>query len=333
MLNFIKKIKNIISKYHISSDQKIDGLVQHGQMSTMNSNYLKKLDEIKILTGRMLSNQISNNSQVASIHDAEFQVFSQYGDDGIIQYLIHNVNIENQVFIEFGVESYQEANTRFLLINNHWNGLVIDSSETHITSIKKSYVYHKYGLEAFCSFITSDNINQLIRKYIDDYKLDESIGILSIDIDGNDYWIWKSISIVDPEIVIIEFNSHFGYKFAITVPYSPNFNREKAHHSRQYWGASLRALDILAKSKGYQLVGCCRGGNNAYFVKSSKLGSVKPLSVEEAYVKAQFRDSLDQNGIPNFLDFQQRLFEIKDLPVVDIEKNITLPLKAFGSLF
>ena len=95
-----------------------------------------QVNESKILAAKALIKQIQMNGVYDNIHDVEFQVFSQFGDDGIIQYLIHNVKVENQVFIEFGVGNYVESNTRLLLINNNWKGLVIDGFQDYIDYIQ-----------------------------------------------------------------------------------------------------------------------------------------------------------------------------------------------------
>ena len=104
----------------------------------------------------MLNNQKEN---IASLDEVEFQVFSQRGEDGVIQYIINKIEIPNKVFVEFGVETYTESNTRFLLMNNNWSGLIIDGSKKNINFIKRDFIYWKYDITALESFITKDNIN------------------------------------------------------------------------------------------------------------------------------------------------------------------------------
>src|SRR5688572_5152319 len=151
----------------------------------------------KVNLGQIQSYLNNQRPSINSLHDVEFQVFSQWGDDGIIQYLINKIEITNKIFVEFGVENYRESNTRFLLINNNWSGLVIDGSKDNIDYIKKDTVTWAYDLHSKCSFITKENINQIISGFLEK-GYEKEIGILSIDIDGNDYWIWKEISVVNP---------------------------------------------------------------------------------------------------------------------------------------
>jgi hypothetical protein len=269
-----------------------------------------------LLTGRLLSEMIKNKKCINSLEEIEFKVFSQFGDDGIIQWLVNKLDIGNKTFIEFGVEDYRESNTRFLLMNNNWSGLIMDGSKKNIVRVINSEYYWKYNLTAVSEFITRENINSLITQHgVQD------CGLLHIDIDGNDYWIWKELSI-RPEIVILEYNSVFGKNRAITVPYRDDFNRTIAHFSNLYFGASLKALVQLSNDKGYAFIGCNSAGNNAYFIRRDKLcGDINELSLEEGYVESKFRESRDINKNLTFLSGKERVKLIAGLPIYNTEKN------------
>jgi hypothetical protein len=272
--------------------------------------------EAKILAAKTLIHQIAACGDLPDIKEAEFKVFSQFGEDGILQYLIRKTGIgpELRTFVEFGVETYEEANTRFLLINDNWSGLIIDGSPASIARVRESSIYWRNGLTAIAAFIDADNINQLIG----DNGFRGEIGLLSVDIDGNDYWVWDRIDIVNPVIVVAEYNSVFGADHAITVPYDPGFMRGRAHYSHLYWGASLKALSMVADRKGYALVGCNSAGNNAFFVRRDRLNSLKELTPEVAYVESKFKESRDANGQLTFLTGKQRLEGIRGMPVHDV---------------
>ena len=256
---------------------------------------------------------------VEKIEDIEFKIFSQFGDDGIIQFLTDKLEIdyEYQNFIEFGVEDYSEANTRFLLLNNNWSGLVLDSSNENIENIKKRNFFWKFELEANKCFIKKENINSIIANSNISKK---KIGILSIDIDGNDYWVWKEINVVDPLIVIIEFNSTFGFKKKVSIPYRQDFERSKAHHSNLYWGASIEALKFLAEQKGYNFLTTNSAGNNAYFIKKKILKKVN-FNLKKNIFQSKFRESRDESGKKTFINYDQRLSIIGHLEVEDVETN------------
>ncbi|SDH27969.1 hypothetical protein SAMN04488121_110115 [Chitinophaga filiformis] len=267
-----------------------------------------------LLLGTLLARQNKELPVLDNISSAEFKVFSQTGDDGIIQYLINKVYTPETTFIEFGVENYVESNTRFLLKYNNWSGLVIDGSEKSIRYIMSDDIYYQHNLKALQAFITAENINDLIGGQ----GLKGEIGLLSVDIDGNDYWVWKAIHVVDPVIVVAEYNSVFGIDRAVTVPYKPDFVREHAHYSYLYFGASLKALCVLAEEKGYAFVGSNSIGNNAYFVKKNRLGELRALSAEEGYVYSRFRESRDKKGNLNYLSGSERYECIKGLAVYNV---------------
>jgi hypothetical protein len=278
--------------------------------------------ETKQLIAKVLNNQIQSLGLLDNIQQAEYKVYSQFGDDGIIQYLVKNTEVKNKIFIEFGVENYLEANTRFLLINDNWTGLVMDSNRNNIEFIKKDNIYWKYDLTARQAFITRDNINSLITEN----GFAGEIGLLSIDIDGNDYWIWDCMNVVLPVIVVVEYNSEFGCEHAVTIPYNPRFERTKAHYSNLYFGASLKALCQLADKKGYYFVGSNSSGCNAYFVRKENIGLLNPLQPEEGYVESKFRQARDNQGNLNFISKVERLNLLKDLEVINLEKDMKVLL-------
>jgi hypothetical protein len=276
-----------------------------------------------LLLGRTLSHRSRNLPPKTALRDAEFRVFSQWGDDGIIQYLIGHVALPAETFVEFGVQDYGEANTRFLLVNDNWRGLIMDGSREFMEGVRRSDLYWRHDLVAVEAFITRENINSLIGSA----GFSGPIGILSVDIDGNDYWVWESIDTVDPAIVIAEYNSVFGARRAVSVPYDPAFRRSEAHSSHLFWGCSLPALCLLARRKGYLFVGCNSNGNNAYFVKASLAGQLKERTVEDGYVLSRFRESRDASGRLDFKAGPDRLAAIADMTVVDVEDGASIKLR------
>lgn len=269
-----------------------------------------------ILQGKILhQHNISNKEEIlADIKKAEFRVFSQWGDDGIIQFLVDYLDISNKTFIEFGVENYQEANTRFLLLNNQWKGLVLDGDVKNVNSIIHDEIYWKYDLNAVNAFITKENINDIILRN----GFEGEIGLLSIDIDGNDYWVWEAITVIDPLIVVIEYNAIFRADRSITVPYQAHFNRTQAHYSNLYFGASIQALCELAEMKGYSFIGCTSSGNNAYFVQKTRTKELVIKSPQEGFVNSFSRESRDKSGKLTYAKNDQRLELIKGEKVINV---------------
>ena len=284
------------------------------------SQILWKIEKIQESLGRIESRQISD-VDIQEAKDAEFQVYSQWGEDGIIQYLIRNIAIDHEIFVEIGVEDYTECNTRFLLLNNAWSGLAIEGSKQHVDKIRLSREYWLYNLKVAHAFVTTENINDLL----EGNGLKGEIGLLSIDIDGNDYWIWEAITVINPVIVVIEYNHRFGKEKALTVPYEETFVREQKHYSTIYYGASLSALYLLGQRKGYELVGCSSSGVNAFFVRKDKLPRhIHSLTPDLAYKAGHFSDYKDEFGqrIKSNLDEEVDFLCNKiDMPLIEIDKS------------
>jgi hypothetical protein len=281
-----------------------------------------RLDAIQEALGRIESRLNAPRTSLDP-RDFEFKVYSQWGEDGIIDHLVSHVAIGNRTFVEFGVENYTEANTIFLLKHRSWRGLVIDGSKEHVDAIRSSALMWRHDLRAECSFITRDNINDIIRRN----GIEGDIGLLSIDIDGNDYWVWEAISVVNPRVVVSEYNSLFGPRAKISTPYRADFHRTQADPSNMYYGASISALADLAARRGYTLVAGNSAGNNVFFVRADCLGSLRPQSVDQAYVAAGFREARNAHGEIQYLSFAERQAALWDLPVVDITSGRELSLK------
>lgn len=283
-----------------------------------------QIEETKLLLGRLCAARVHALGPNEPLSRAEFKVFSQFGEDGILQYLIRQLNLqgEEQVFIEFGVADYEESNTRFLLMNDNWRGLILDGSRTNIAHVKRQPWYWRYDLTAVCAFVTAENIDKLIA----DAGFAGKLGILSVDLDGNDYWVWQAIECVRPAIVVIEYNSLFGPDLPVTVPYVPMFIRREAHFSNLYWGASLAALADLAARKGYVCVGSNSAGNNAFFVRADRHAPLAALSPRAAYVAAKFREARDTRGALTYLPPREALKLLRDLPLYHVKEGRRFPI-------
>jgi hypothetical protein len=251
----------------------------------------------------------------------EFKVFSQWGEDGILQYLIHNLPIRHRTFIEFGVEDYRESNTRFLLLHDDWQGFVMDGSERHLAAIRRDDLFWRHDLQARAAFVTRESIDALLTGT----GFDPDVGLLSIDIDGNDYWVWEAITCIRPRLVVCEYNGLFGLD-PVSIPYDPAFRRTAAHHSNLYFGASITALGQLAAARGYVFVGANRAGCNAFFVRADLAPAGLGIAPAQGYIEGLARQSRDERGALTFSRGDERRRLIAHLPVVDVIQGQTRPL-------
>jgi len=257
--------------------------------------------------------------EAGSLREAEFKGYSQFGEDGIIQWLIARVPIASRNFIEFGVEDYRESNTRFLLEHDGWSGLIIDAGTAHIRFVQGMGLAWRGEIEAKSAFVTAENIDDLLSGQPVD------TGLLSVDVDGMDYWILSAISMIRPRIVICEYNSLFGPVAPVSVPYLATFDRTRAHHSTLYFGASISAIAHWAGQHGYRLVGSTAQGVNAFMVRDDVAGDLPNLNGPEAWVETPVRQARDESGTLTYLSgFGPQRQLIADLPLVDVVRGSML---------
>jgi hypothetical protein len=280
-----------------------------------------------LLQGQAAALGLERLAALNALSDAEFAVYSQRGEDGILEWLLQRVPVGSRRFIEFGVESYCEANTRFLLLNRNWKGLVIDGSPTNVEAIRKDPMFYSYGLTAICRFITRENINSLFR----DAGFEGEIGVLSIDIDGNDYWVWEAIDCVNPAIVVCEYNAVFGDAYPVTIPYNKDFQRTAAHFSNLYYGASIGALIGLARKKGYVFLGTTSHANDAFFIRQDLAHHVVDRIERKVAAPSLVRESRGPDGNLTFLSGAARLQCIAGLPVLRLDNDEIVKLGDLAS--
>ena len=281
------------------------------------------------LAGQSAARQIRGIGKLDSLWEAEFRVSSQWGEDGIIEWLVHHLRDIPETFVEFGVENYCEANTRFLLQHRNWRGLVIDGDQKNVDYIRQDPISWRHDLTSISAFITRDNINAIISGA----GFEGQLGILSVDIDGVDYWVWEAIHCVKPHILIVEYNSVFGDRLTLSVPYRADFMRGHAHHCNLYYGLSIKAAEFLAAKRGYSFVGTNSAGSNAFFVRNDRVTEILKRVARVKDRPARFRESRAANGMLTFVAPADRASIIAHLPVVDVSTNVKLPLGQMGELY
>ena len=192
------------------------------------------------------------------VHYAK-QVYSQNGEDGIINEIFNRIGTTNKFFIEFGVENGLESNTAYLSLND-WKGLWIEADRKYFDSINKNFkeVIVNKQLKIKNSFITPENIEPIF----EEFEVPANPDLLSIDIDSTDYWIRKAIKNYNPRLLIMEYNPTF---FPPTVWIAKK--NQNVWKGDTNYGASLQALHDLNKSKNYILIGCDFSGTNAFFIR------------------------------------------------------------------
>jgi hypothetical protein len=224
------------------------------------------------------------------LSDSGVRVFSQFEEDGYLLYLAAVLELEPKIFVDIGSANGINSNCANLALNLGWHGLFIDGNEGAITHGRKFYAEHLdtslYPPMFKNAFITAENINQVIGET----GFKGKVGIVSIDLDGNDCWVWKALTVVDPAVVIIETHTEFGMENR-AVPYDAHYEYPGRH--ADYHGASPAAMVSLANEKGYRLVGANRYGFNTLYVRRGlHEDRVPEVSLEDIMIHPRYFDRL-----------------------------------------
>ena len=230
-----------------------------------------------------------SKGEVPALNDTGFRVFSQYEEDGKILFILSMVGMKNKNFVEIGSDDGINSNCANLALNFGYHGLFLDGNPRSIKRGRRFYAKYPhpwmYAPTFKCAKVTAENINELVSEA----GLKGEIDLLSIDIDGNDYWVWDALKEVSPNVVIIETHVEFGMR-NIVVPYDPEYFFPGKHPV--YHGASPIAMVNLARKKGYRLVGANDLGFNFIFVKNGEADEQLPeVSVESVLKHPSVKES------------------------------------------
>jgi len=206
------------------------------------------------------------------------------GEECILLHMCAQMGADSGVALEFGAGGYS-SNIVNLVANCGWHGIFMDANKDNLTLFESWNLKDYQGIingtyQLAEAWITAENINSIIA----DVLCGRSLDLLSIDIDGNDYWVWKAFDVQKPRVVVIEYNAIMGDERRLTTPYAPDFSRNLFHPSGKIFGASLPALEALGRQKGYRLVCCDSWGVNAFFVRDDLAeGHFEPSTAQDAF--------------------------------------------------
>jgi hypothetical protein len=215
-----------------------------------------------------------------------FRLFSQNEEDGIILALFEHAGITDRRFVEIGSGS-SGGNSALLAYECGWSGLMIDIESRKIESLCKSF-RHNPGVVGVAADVSPANINDILSEH----GFTGEIDLVSIDIDSYDYWVLESLTVVSPRVLIVEYNARLGPDLAVTIPN----DRALDDVPKRLRGASLAAIEKLARRKGYRLVVCDPTGTNAFFLRDDVAPDLAAVTVADAYRPAIDRWNLE--GVP-----------------------------------
>jgi hypothetical protein len=290
--------------------------------------FLRKFDDIKIQKGQLFERHLDSNlKNIKKLNQAYFKVFSQDNEDGIIQFLLKSLDIDQVKFVEIGTQNYSESNTRYIFETMRCEGLIIDPFPDLKKEINNFLRLWKNNLNIHNEYIDAENINRVLNNY----SFNKNIDIFSIDIDGIDYWVLKSLPQKISKIFIIEYNPFFGPEVEISVPNIKNFERLKYDRTGFCWGASLKALINLMDKKGYSFIGTNRLNVNSFFI-------TKEL-VEKIDIDLPNTDDLSKYTDAKFNIFKSKDYsldsniqnDVKNLEVFDLQQDRIIKLSEIKS--
>lgn len=228
-----------------------------------------------------------------ALEEVGFRAYSQTDEDGILLYLFTILGTTNKKVVELCVEQGIECNAANLIINHGWIGLLFDGDARNIRAGRRFYARCRdtwiHPPQLVCAWIEAETVNTVIAEH----GFTGEIDLLSIDIDGMDYWVWEAINGITPRVVVVEYHDGFGPDQTVASAYDKEFNRHGG--PSQQAGASLAAFVKLGRRKGYRLVGCNRFTFNAFFVRSD----IGPEIIPESTVEKCLSLSRHRHGQPS----------------------------------
>lgn len=229
-------------------------------------NYVPAVDKGTQILLQLKYQELRNRREpLPQLRDVEFRAYSQNGEDGILLYIFALIGTTNKKAVEICAGNGIECNTANLIINHGWKALLFDGDKRNVEIGREFYTRNRDTFLAPPQFIHAwidrENINRLIEQN----GFTGEIDLLSLDLDGIDYWVWEQLTCIRPRVVVVEYNEPLGFD-RLVVAYDAQFDRIKK--DMRYWGATLAAYCALAEKKGYRLIGCNRQYLNAFFVRN-----------------------------------------------------------------
>jgi len=218
----------------------------------------------------------------AALPGASLNIFTSDDEDGILLYLFSRIGHGERTFVDIGSNDCINSNCANLAFHHNWGGIFIDGNTRALS--RGSHIYKRHfkketGRFSFIhSVVTPSNINAILKNAL----AGRGIDLLSIDLDGNDYFLWKSITVVKPRLVLIEVQVEKG-----DSEFIPSYNNAfEPYEGNQPKGASPLSMLKLARTKGYRLVAANKGCYNLFFTREDCMNGLKEITLEEALKNA-----------------------------------------------
>lgn len=287
--------------------QKTKGFIRN-VVSSMPGIQNTQVEQVLMMNQYRLMKKLLSKDEMPSLNEVGFRVHSEFEEDGILLYIFSLIDTTNKRVVEICAGNGAQCMAANLIVNHGWEGLLFDGDERNIAESTKFFASHRstFALPPIIkhAWITRENINELIGSA--DFK--GEIDLLSLDIDGNDYYIMEAIDVVKPRVIICEVQNVIPSDLALTIPYREDFYYKDGKQHEEFRSVSLLAMTKLLNKKGYRLVGGHQYGFNVFFILNG---------VEEDYFPEVSVESVYDNSFTK-LRIEEAWEEVKDLPWVEI---------------
>ena len=291
----------------------------------LGSPFIFDSNNLKFFLGQSaVTSSTSSRSEFKDLWDSEVKVYSQWGEDGIINFILDKIGLAKPNILEIGVGDFSECNSRFAIEYRNASAVLIDTNSELENGVKRSGLLWKSHIFPINAKV---DISNCVELYAQAEKLIGTIDVLSLDIDSNDYWIIDKLEKFENlKLIIVEYNPLFGSEAAISIPYSQDFLRFSANVSGLYYGASLQAMCHILGLRDFILLGTNRICNNAFFIRKSDLSQFTQLDIPDTtnlkkYVDWRCRDSRNEDGELTYSSGEARLKLIAHEKVQDVKNN------------
>jgi hypothetical protein len=260
--------------------------MKHELLLSEKTSVASKIGQMRLV--QEWKRMLHHGEPLPSLAEVEFRAFSQNGEDGILLYLFSLIGAQQRSCVEICAGDGIECNSANLILNHGWTALLVDGSLENVQTGKQFYAQHRdtfsFPPQFAHAWVDRETINDLIERH----GFKGEVDLLSIDLDGVDYWIWEAIHVIRPRVVVAETQCIWGSERSVTVPYRRDFSSPLVQGFGVYSGASLPAFVRLGRRKGYRLVGTQSLGFNAFFVRDDLGAAVLPEVSAESCLDRPF---------------------------------------------
>lgn len=292
---FQKSLRSTLDTDKINRLQSETNRVMNEMLISEKTSVASKVGQIRLI--HEWKHMLHTRGALPSLNEVEFRAFSQNGEDGILLYIFSLIGVHSSTCVEICAGDGIQCNSANLILNHGWNGLLVDGNEDNVSKGVGFYSSHpdtfSFPPKFVHAWVDREGINNLIL----DNGYSGDVDLLSLDLDGVDYWIWDAIEVISPRVVVAETQCIWGADRSVTVPYRRDFSSPLVNGFGVYSGASLPAFARLAKRKGYRLVGTQALGFNAFFIRNDLAVEIFPevtvqSCLDRPFVRWAMRDLL-----------------------------------------